>query len=142
MTLYVNATLPNDRASIALFFLLSPGPINGFLSAPHLPSGFPADPMAFPPALRAQFLESSAATAGLFPRPGLPLGHFPALGDRQPTLPGFYSPQLPGFTWPPTSLLQPVSPLVSQQNPQTNSIESLRMRAKQHAAALGVTMGE
>ncbi|XP_072050683.1 diencephalon/mesencephalon homeobox protein 1-B-like [Amphiura filiformis] len=117
-------------------------PLNGFLGSPHLPSGFPTDPMAFPPALRAQFFESGAAS-GFFPRPGLPLGHFQlGGGDRQPNLPGFYSPQLPGFAWPPTSLLQPMSPLVNPHNPQTNSIESLRMRAKQHAAALGVSMGE
>lgn len=124
-------------------FVIFAGPM-GFLGAPHLPNGFPTDPMAFPPALRAQFLESSAS--GLFPRPGmpgLPLGHFPlSPPDRQPTLPGFYSPQLPGFAWPPTSLLQPASPLVNPHNPQSNSIESLRMRAKQHAAALGVAMGE
>lgn len=133
----------------------SPGqtPIRGamhspvFFGAPHLPPGFPTDPMAFPPALRAQFFEHGAASGLFGPRPGGPgipgLGHF-GLDPRQPSpLHGFYSPQLtgmPALPWPPTSFLQPMSPLVNPHNPQNSSIESLRMRAKQHAASLGVTM--
>ncbi|XP_033644399.1 diencephalon/mesencephalon homeobox protein 1-B-like [Asterias rubens] len=133
-------------------------PLSGFLGGSHITTSFP-DAMGFPPFRGAGqfpcFDPSSAAL--LAARSGMPpaFGHFSGLSsERQPgaaaaALSGFYSPHMAGFAaWPPAHLLPHVSPTgiptltMPPHNMQSSSIESLRIRAKQHAAALGVNIGD
>ncbi|XP_022106689.1 diencephalon/mesencephalon homeobox protein 1-like [Acanthaster planci] len=133
-------------------------PLSGFLGTPHTTTTFP-DAMGFPHFRGAgQFGAFDPSSAALLARPGMPpaFGHFSALsGDRQSAnaaaaLSGFYSPHMAGFaaTWSPAHLLPHISPngvsaaLAMPHNMQSSSIENLRIRAKQHAAALGVNIGD
>ncbi|XP_071498291.1 diencephalon/mesencephalon homeobox protein 1-A-like [Diadema antillarum] len=99
------------------------------------------------PAFRPPFLDVS--TGGFFPRStfGAPLGYLPGF-DRHPSmLPAafFSAHHLPtALNWPsaPSVLHSAVSSPVVGHSVHASSIESLRMRAKQHAAALGVNMSD
>nr|XP_054774132.1 diencephalon/mesencephalon homeobox protein 1-B-like isoform X2 [Lytechinus pictus] len=98
------------------------------------------------PAFRPPFLD--VGTAGFFPRTtfGAPLGYLPGFERHPSMLPAFFSAHhLPSaLNWPsgPSMLHSAVSSPVVGPNVHASSIESLRMRAKQHAAALGVNMSD
>lgn len=98
------------------------------------------------PAFRPPLFDVS--TAGFFPRTtfGAPLGYLPGFERHPSMLPAFFSAHhLPSaLNWPsgPSMLHSAVSSPVVGPNVHASSIESLRMRAKQHAAALGVNMSD
>lgn len=79
------------------------------------------------------------------PRPSFPSPFaFLLSSDRQGSLlPSLAPSSLPaGLAWQPGPFLPPpLAPLVNHQV-HANSIESLRQRAKQHAAALGISLPE
>ncbi|XP_038061946.1 diencephalon/mesencephalon homeobox protein 1-A-like [Patiria miniata] len=142
------------RPSVSITTLQNP--LSGFLGAPHTTTTF-ADAMGFPHFRGAgQFGALDPGSAALLARPGMPaaFGHFPGLsttGDRQPSaaaaaLSGFYPPHMGFAAWPPAHLLPHISPTgvppLMPHNMQSSSIESLRIRAKQHAAALGVNLAD
>ena len=99
------------------------------------------------PAFRPPFLDVS--TGGFFPRTafGTPLGYLPGFERHPSMLPAafFSAHHLPtALNWPSAPaasvLHSAVSSPVVGHSVHASSIESLRMRAKQHAAALGVNM--